>query len=61
MLLVLSSRRANNAKNQLRSVLLEMYEIFGSDFVEETIEECKNIYLEYCKLTKPVKKSKSKK
>lgn len=58
MLLVLSSRRANNARNQLRSVLLEMYEIFGADFVEETIAECKEIYLEFCKLTKPVKKSK---
>lgn len=59
MLLVLSSRRANNARNQLRSVLLEMYEIFGSDFVEDMEAECKAIYLEYCKLTKPVKKSKS--
>lgn len=60
MLLVLSSRRATNAKNQLRSVLLEMYEIFGPDFVEETYAECKSIYLEFCKLTKPVRKKSSK-
>lgn len=54
----MSSRRVNNARNQLRSVLLEMYEIFGADFVEESIAECKEIYLEFCKLTEPVKKSK---
>lgn len=59
LLLTLSSRRRNNAKNQLRSVLLEMYELFGSDFVSEVSSECHQIYLDYCKLTKPAKRTKS--
>lgn len=59
LLITISSRRRNNAKNQLRSVLLEMYELFGSDFVSEVTSECHQIYLEYCKLTKPAKRTKS--
>lgn len=59
LLITLSSRRRSNAKNQLRSVLLEMYELFGSDFVTEVTSECHQIYLEYCKLTKPSKRTKS--
>lgn len=59
LLVTLSSRRRSNAKNQLRSVLLEMYELFGSDFVSDVTSECHQIYLDYCKLTKPAKRTKS--
>lgn len=47
LLLVLRSRRTQNFKNQLKSVLLEGYEIFGKTVVEEVEEDCKRIYSEY--------------
>lgn len=47
LILTLRSRRTQNFKNQLKSVLLEGYEIFGKTVVEEVEEECKNIYSEY--------------
>lgn len=47
LLVTLSSRRKVNAKNQLKSVLLEMMEIFGLSFVLDVIDECKGIYSEY--------------
>lgn len=59
LLVTISSRRRTNAKNQLRSVLLEMYELFGSDFVTEITSECHQIYLDYCKYIKPSKRTKS--
>lgn len=59
LLVTLSSRRRANAKNQLRSILLEMYELFGSDFVNDVTSDCHQIYLDYCKLIKPSKRTKS--
>lgn len=50
LLMVLSSRRKVNAKNQLKSVLLEMLEIFGPVFVEEVETECKCIYNEFLEI-----------
>lgn len=51
LLAVLSSRRRQNATQQLKSVLLEMYEIFGPDFVHNIAEECDQIYSEFVKLS----------
>lgn len=47
LLLTLRSRRTQNFKNQLKSVLLEGYEIFGKSIVEDVEEECKSIYSDY--------------
>lgn len=48
-LIVLSNRRLNNAKMQLKSVVLECYEIFGGTFTQEVLDECASIYEEYKK------------
>ena len=47
LILTLRSRRTQNFKNQLKSVLLEGYEIFGKTVVEEIEDECKVIYNDY--------------
>lgn len=51
LMAVLSSRRRQNAKQQLKSILLETYEIFGSDFVEEVQKECSVIYKEFVNMS----------
>lgn len=51
LLVELRSRRTNNYRNQLRSVLLEGLEIFGADITESVIDECRKIYSEYKALT----------
>lgn len=43
----LRTRRINNYKMQLRSVLLEGYEIFGADITDQVIKDCKDVYLEW--------------
>ena len=50
LILTLRSRRTQNFKNQLRSVLLEGYEIFGKTVVEDVVEECRKTYTEYVQL-----------
>lgn len=50
LLAVLSSRRHENARNQLKSILLESYEIFGQSFVESVQKECSDIYKEFIQL-----------
>lgn len=50
----LHERRVQNFKQQLRQVLLEGYEIFGSSIVDSIISDCQKIYDEYINLT-PVK------
>lgn len=50
LIMTLRSRRTQNFKNQLRSVLLEGYEIFGQTVVEEVEEQCKQIYTDYVQL-----------
>lgn len=47
LILTLRGRRTQNFKNQLKSVLLEGYEIFGKTVVEEVEDECKVIYNDY--------------
>lgn len=46
-LVVLSNRRLNNARMQLKSVVLECYEIFGGTFTQDVLDECASIYEEY--------------
>lgn len=46
-LITLSNRRLNNARLQLKSVVLECYEIFGETFTQEVLEDCAEIYKEY--------------
>lgn len=47
LLAVLKSRRQQNARNQLKSILLESYEIFGPEFVEDVQKECADIYKDF--------------
>lgn len=47
LLAVLRSRRVQNFKSQFKSVILEGYEIFGSDVVESVISECREIFEDY--------------
>lgn len=46
-LITLSNRRLNNARMQLKSVVLECYEIFGPIFTQEVLEECAKIFQEF--------------
>lgn len=46
-LITLSNRRLNNARMQLKSVVLECYEIFGETFTHEVLEDCAQIFNEY--------------
>ena len=47
LLIALRSRRINNYKSQLKNVLLEGYEIFGSDITDDVIAESRQIYKDY--------------
>lgn len=47
LMITLRGRRTQNFKNQFKSVLLEGYEIFGSEIVEDVIKECREIFKEY--------------
>lgn len=51
LLVELRSRRTNNYRNQLRSVLLEGYEIFGAEITDAVIDQCRKIYSDYKELT----------
>lgn len=51
LMVVLRSRRVQNFKSQFKSVILEGYEIFGSDVVESIISECREIFEDYKKVT----------
>lgn len=51
LLAVLRSRRVQNFKSQFKSVILEGYEIFGSEVVESVISECREIFEDYKKIT----------
>lgn len=51
LLVTLSGRRRQNAKQQLKSVILECYELFGSELTDGVIQECRDIFAEYCKIT----------
>lgn len=50
LMAVLRSRRIQNFKSQFKSVILEGYEIFGSDVVECVISECREIFEDYKKI-----------
>lgn len=50
LLAVISSRRRENAKSQLKQILLESYEIYGADLVEEVEKTCADIYNEYIQI-----------
>lgn len=50
-LAVLSSRRRANAYQQLKTIVLECYEIYGEGLVKEVFEECDSIYKAYVRLT----------
>lgn len=50
LLAVISSRRRENAKSQLKQILLESYEIYGSGLVEEVEQTCSDIYKEYLQM-----------
>ena len=52
LLVTLAARRRQNAQSQLKSVLLEMYEIFGPELVHSVISECEDIYNEYLTISK---------
>lgn len=43
----LRERRINNFKSQFKSVVLEGFEIFGYDIVNEVYLECHDIYKDY--------------
>lgn len=47
LIVTLNARRRENGKNQLRSILLESYCIFGPEFVRDVTKECDNIYLDF--------------
>lgn len=47
LMITLRGRRIQNFKNQFKSVLLEGYEIFGADIVDDVIKECREIFKEY--------------
>lgn len=51
LMAVLRSRRVQNFKSQFKSVILEGYEIFGSEVVESVISECREIFEDYKKIT----------
>lgn len=46
-IVALRARRINNYKMQLKSVLLEGYEIFGGDITDSIIEESRSIYKDW--------------
>lgn len=50
LLVTLRGRRIQNFKNQFKSVVLEGYEIFGEEVVNEVLTECQQIYQEYKEL-----------
>lgn len=50
LLVTLRGRRIQNFKNQFKSVVLEGYEIFGEEVVNEVLTECQQIYQEYNEL-----------
>lgn len=50
LLAVISSRRRENAKSQLKQILLESYEIYGAGLVEEVEQTCSDIYKEYLQM-----------
>lgn len=50
LLAVISSRRRENAKSQLKQILLESYEIYGPELVEEVEQTCSDIYQEYVEM-----------
>lgn len=50
-LAVLSSRRRANAYQQLKTIVLECYEIYGEGLVKEVFEECDNIFKDYIRIT----------
>lgn len=50
LIVTLNARRRENGKNQLRSILLESYCIFGAAFVSEVTKECADIYSDFLKL-----------
>lgn len=47
LLLKLSNRRHENARMQLKSAVLECYELFGETFTNEVLDECKSIFEEF--------------
>lgn len=47
LMITLRGRRIQNFKNQFKAVVLEGYEIFGSEIVEDVIKECREIFIEY--------------
>lgn len=47
LMITLRGRRIQNFKNQFKSVVLEGYEIFGSEIVDDVIKECREIFKEY--------------
>lgn len=47
LIVTLNARRRENGKNQLRSILLESYCIFGAEFVREVTKECEDIYIDF--------------
>lgn len=51
LIITLNARRRENGKNQLRSILLESYCIFGADFVREVTKECESIYNEFISIS----------
>lgn len=51
LMVTLSNRRHQNARQQIKTVILESYELFGETFTEEVLSECKEIYSEYKKIT----------
>lgn len=46
-LVAMNARREQNAKSQLKSVVLESISIFGFEFTKSVIDECFNIYDDY--------------
>ena len=50
-LAVLSSRRRANAYQQLKTIVLECYEIYGEGLVKEVFDDCDSIYNEYLQLS----------